>query len=45
MSPSKSSKQHKAMCAAAYGKSTIGIPKKIGKEFCKADNGKFKKKK
>ena len=35
--PSKTAKQHRAMAAAAAGKSTIGIPKKVGKEFMKAD--------
>lgn len=45
MAPSVSKRQHKAMCAAAKGKSTLGIPKKVGKEFCKADKGKFKGKK
>lgn len=44
--PSKSLKQHKAMCAAAKGKSSSGIPKGIGAEFCHADKGKkFKGKK
>jgi len=38
--PSTSAKQHRAMAAAAYGKSTLGIPKKVGKEFLKADKGK-----
>jgi hypothetical protein len=27
------------MQAAAHGKSTIGIPQKVGKEFAKADPG------
>jgi len=27
------------MFAAARGKSTIGIPKKVGKEFAKSDKG------
>ncbi len=27
------------MRAAAAGKSTIGIPKKVGKEYSKADKG------
>jgi hypothetical protein len=27
------------MFAAAEGKSTLGIPKKVGKEFAKADKG------
>jgi hypothetical protein len=35
--PPKSEKQRGAMYAAAVGKSTIGIPKKVGKEFVKAD--------
>ncbi len=39
--PSKTPKQHRAMAAAAAGRSTLGIPKKVGKEFMKAD--KFKK--
>lgn len=30
---SVSEKQHKAMEAAAHGKSTLGIPEKVGKEF------------
>lgn len=34
--PIVSEKQKGAMYAAAAGKSTIGIPKKIGKEFVKA---------
>lgn len=43
--PSVSKKQHQAMCAAAQGKSTSGIPKKVGAEFCHADKGKkFNKK-
>jgi hypothetical protein len=42
--PSKTLKQHKAMCVAAHGKSTSGIPKSVGAEFCHADKGrKFKK--
>jgi hypothetical protein len=35
--PSTSMKQHRAMRAAASGKSNIGIPPKVGKEFVKAD--------
>jgi hypothetical protein len=35
--PSKSDKQHRAMQAAAAGKSTKGIPKSVGKEFVAAD--------
>jgi hypothetical protein len=38
--PSKTLKQHKAIGAAAHGKSNLGIPKKVGKEFLRADKGK-----
>jgi hypothetical protein len=38
--PSMSQKQHNAMMAAAGGKSTIGIPKKVGQDFAAADKGK-----
>lgn len=38
--PSTSGKQHRAMEAAAHGKSTLGIPKKVAQEFVKADKGK-----
>lgn len=38
--PSKSGKQHRAMAAAASGKSTLGIPKRVGAEFVKADKAK-----
>lgn len=31
--PPKSEKQRRAMYAAAAGKSTIGIPQSVGKEF------------
>jgi hypothetical protein len=37
--PPKSEKQRKAMYAAAGGRSTLGIPKKVGKEFTAADKG------
>jgi hypothetical protein len=37
--PPVSEKQRKAMHAAARGKSTKGIPKKVGQEFSKADKG------
>jgi len=37
--PIKSQKQRGAMYAAAAGKSTLGIPKKVGKEFVKSDKG------
>lgn len=35
--PSVSEEQHNAMEAAAHGHSTLGIPKKVGKEFVQAD--------
>jgi hypothetical protein len=37
--PMKSEAQRKAMHAAASGKSTLGIPKKVGKEFAASDKG------
>ena len=37
--PPVSEKQRRAMRAAASGKSAIGIPKSVGKEFSKADPG------
>lgn len=37
--PPKSQAQRAAMAAAASGKSTLGIPKKVGKEFIAADPG------
>lgn len=37
---SVSKAQHNAMEAAAHGTSNLGIPKKVGKEFEKADKGK-----
>jgi hypothetical protein len=43
--PSKTPRQKRAMRAAAAGKSTIGIPKKVGKEFVKADRRKAKRRK
>lgn len=43
--PSKTKRQQRAMYAAAAGKSTIGIPRKVGKEFIKADKAKAKKRK
>jgi len=33
--PAVSKAQFRAMQAAAHGKSTLGIPKKVGKEFTK----------
>jgi len=38
--PSKTPRQKRAMRAAAAGKSTIGIPKSVGREFVKADRKK-----
>jgi len=38
--PSKTPRQKRAMRAAAAGKSTIGIPKSVGREFVKADRRK-----
>lgn len=43
--PSTSEKQRRAMQAAAHGKSALGIPKKVGQEFAKADAKKAKHKK
>lgn len=43
--PSVSEKQRRAMQAAAHGKSTLGIPKKVGKEFAAADAKKAHKRK
>lgn len=37
--PPKSEAQRRAMYAAAAGKSNIGIPKSVGKEFTAADAG------
>ena len=37
--PMQSEAQRRAMHAAASGKSTSGIPKKVGKEFAAADQG------
>ena len=41
--PSKTAKQARAMRAAAAGKSSIGIPKRVGKDFVKADKRKKRK--
>ena len=35
--PSKTPRQHRAMEAAANGKSTLGIPKSVGKDYVEAD--------
>lgn len=37
--PVVSEAQRKAMYSAKAGKSTLGIPKKVGAEFVKADTG------
>ncbi len=37
--PPRSEAQRRAMYAAAAGNSTLGIPKKVGKEFADADPG------
>lgn len=37
--PPVSERQRKAMRAAAAGKSNLGIPQKVGREFSKADPG------
>lgn len=43
--PMRSENQRRAMYAAATGKSTLGIPKKVAKEFVKSDKpGKLPKK-
>lgn len=42
--PSKTEKQRRAMQAAAHGKSTIGIPQSVGKEFIAADAAKGRSK-
>ena len=39
--PSLTPKQHRAMEAAAHGKSTLGIPKSVGQEFVQADKEKM----
>lgn len=38
--PPVSEKQRRAMYSAAKGKSTLGISKKVGREFIKEDKGK-----
>lgn len=40
--PSESKAQRGAMFAAKAGKSTLGIPKKVGSDFIAADKGKSK---
>ena len=41
--PMKSKAQNRAMHAAAEGKSTLGIPKKVAKKFVKEQHGKSEK--
>lgn len=41
--PMKSKAQNRAMHAAAEGRSKLGIPKKVGKEFVNAEHGKSTK--
>lgn len=43
--PSKTKKQARAMAAACKGKSTAGIPKKVGCDFMAADKAKARKRK
>jgi len=43
--PSKTAKQKRAMRIAAAGKSNIGIPRSVGKEYVKADKRKARRKK
>lgn len=35
--PSQTPRQHRAMEAAAHGRSTLGIPPKVGRDFVAAD--------
>ena len=35
--PSSSAKQHRAMMAAKYGRSKLGIQRRVGREFAAAD--------
>lgn len=37
--PPVSEKQRRAMYAAAAGRSTLGIPRAVGREFVEADKG------
>ena len=41
--PPKTARQRRAMGAAAAGKSTLGIPKSVGKKFLKHKKRKKKK--
>lgn len=43
--PSKTPRQARAMRAAAAGRSTLGIPQSVGREFVAADQRKKKTKK
>jgi hypothetical protein len=42
--PSKSERQRRAMEAAKSGRSTIGIPQGVAREFVKADRAKARSK-
>lgn len=42
--PAKTRKQQRAFFAAAAGKSKIGIPQKVGKEFVAADKARRRRK-
>lgn len=42
--PSKTAKQRRAMRAAAAGRSTLGIPPSVGKEYVAADKRAARKK-
>jgi len=42
--PSKTPRQARAMRAAAAGKSTLGIPRSVGREYVAADKRKIKRK-
>ena len=41
--PSKTPRQARAMRLAAAGKSTLGIPSTVGREYVKADRAKAKR--
>ncbi len=43
--PSRSEKQRRAMEAAASGRSTLGIPAKVGKKFARADRARLRDRK
>ena len=43
--PSKTPKQRRAMRAALSGNSKLGIPRKVAKEYVKADKAKARRRK